>query len=113
MFSCASPMLAEASLAPETTNVKCQRNMQSYHKVNLFNSFVTSRVVVAGREPQEEGEVRGPQLSRRALAATQGEQLPETRGVFHTKSEGKQARDTAKAAYRESANHPAVFSPSS
>ena len=111
--------------------MKYQRNLASYHKNHLFatfggvlwatllaclgyidhhvvlsvNAFVSQRVTQAGREPQEEGLVRGPQLSRRALAATQGEEVPDVPGVFHVLSEGKMARDAAKAADCESLCH--------
>ena len=111
--------------------MKYQRNLASYHKNHLLasfggvlwatllaclgyidkdvvltvNSFVAQRVTKAGREPQTEGRVRGPQLSRRALAATQGEDMPDVRGVFHVASEGKKAREAAKMAERESEWH--------
>ena len=111
--------------------MKYQRNLASYHKNHLFatfggvlwatllaclgyidhhvvlsvNAFVSQRVTQAGREPQEEGLVRGPQLSRRALAATQGDPMPDVRGVFHVASEGKKAREAAKNAVRESEWH--------
>ena len=111
--------------------MKYDRNLASYHKNHLFatfggvlwatllaclgyidedvvrtvNSFVSQRVTKAGREPQTEGNIRGPQLSRRALAATQGEEMPEVRGVFHVRSEGKEAREAAKTADREAFWH--------
>ena len=49
--------------------------------VAAVSSFVAARIAKTGREPQQEGLVRGPRLSRRALAATQGEDKPEVRGV--------------------------------
>ena len=73
--------------------------------VTAVNSFVGARVAKTGREPQSEGLVKGPQLSRRNLAATQGQEVPEVRGVFHTTSEGKKAREAAKAAVQESEWH--------
>ena len=111
--------------------MKYQRNLASYHKNHLFttfggvlwatllaclgyidqdvvatvNSFVADRVTKTGREPQKEGLVRGPRLSRRALAATQGEARPDARGEFHVASEGKKAREAAKSMQRESEWH--------
>ena len=110
---------------------KYQRNLVSYHKNHLFvtyggvlwatllaclgytdrdivavvNSFVSQRVEAAGREPVAVGDVRGPRLSRRALAATQGEDMPAIRGVWHTVSEGKKAREAAKGMARQSDLH--------
>ena len=123
--------MAKESEAKGSTREKYQRNLASYHKNHLFatfggvlwatllaclgyidedvvltvNSFVAQRVTKAGRDPQTEGLVPGPQLSRRALAATQGEEVPDVRGVFHVLSEGKMARDAAKAADCESLSH--------
>ena len=73
--------------------------------VTAVNSFVGARVAKTGREPQSEGLVKGPQLSRRNLAATQGEEVPEVRGVFHSSSEGKKARGVAKEAVQEHERH--------
>ena len=123
--------MAEESEAKGSTREKYQRNLASYHKNHLFatfggvlwttllaclgyldedvvltvNSFVTQRVTKAGRDPQTEGLVRGPQLSRRNLARTEGEEAPDVRGVCHVLSEGKKARDAAKAADCESLSH--------
>ena len=111
--------------------MKYQRNLASYHKNHLFmafggvlwatllaclgyidqdivatvNSFVAARVGKTGREPQTDGFVRGPRQSRRALAATQGEEVPVIRGVFHRESEGKKAREAAKSVQRCSEYH--------
>ena len=114
--------MAKESEAKGSTWEKYQRNLASYHKNHLFatfggvlwttllaclgyideevvrtvNSFVTQRVTKEGRDPQTEG---------RAQAATQGEKVPSVRGVFHELSEGKMARDAAKAADGESQSH--------
>ena len=119
--------MAEASEAEEGIRTKYQRNLASYHKNHLFmtfggvvwatllaclgyidqdvvetvNSFVAYRTMKTGREPQKEGLVRGPRLSRRALAATQGDDMPDVRGVFHVVSEGKKAREAAKSMQKE------------
>ena len=123
--------MAEESEAKGSTREKYQRNLASYHKNHLFatfggvlwatllaclgyidgdvvqtvNSFVTQRVTNAGRDPLTEGLVRGPRLSRRAQASTEGDEVPDVRGVFHVLSRGKMARDAAKAADCESLSH--------
>ena len=115
--------LAQQSDAPEGTYSKYTRNLQSYHKqflftqyggvlwatllaclgfidqhvVNACNEVISSRVRTAGREPQE-GGIPDPRLSRRALAATQGQEMPSKRGVYHVPSEPKKAREAAKSA---------------
>ena len=121
-----SDRYAYSSYASGTVWSKYDRNMASYHKTFLFltyggqlwaillaclgwvdvsvvvvvNDVLSQRITDAGRTPDGDldAEIPDPRLSRRALAASQGQALPEKRGVNHVTSEAKSKRDQAKRA---------------
>ena len=77
------------------------------HAVSITNDCVSARITEANREPvsDADADIPGPQLSRRALAASQGQDMPAKRGVYHITSQAKQKRDEAKLADKALARH--------
>jgi hypothetical protein len=75
--------------------------------VRAVNDVVETRIRedAGGRTPEAGAEIEGPRLSRRALAASQGEEVPEVMGVMHKVSEAKAARGAAKWADKQAGKH--------
>ena len=63
--------------------------------VETYQAIIDEKIRAAGREPQAQGPVAGPRLSERALAASQGHDVPPIRGVQHRVSDAKRLRQQA------------------
>ena len=117
--------LAEEFPGEESVRVRYARNLRSYWNTAQFNDFggvlwltllcslgfinaeivtfvsrvVEKRIREAGRQPSE-GPLTGPRQSKRAQAATLGNDLPPVMGIQHKMSEAKKQREAAKLAVK-------------